>query len=145
MKRFKKVMRVAGWLGFALVAVGLLAAFNLGSLVTFAMTPGVAFEAEAPPPAPDHASPGNWSALPERDDSADRAPTGAAAVDQLRVGVDVFCPLSARVLSSLPRSSTAALRASGTVSARRGHPTDACSCCRAWSVARYAGSLLARS
>ena len=24
MKRFKKVMRVAGWLGFALVAVGLL-------------------------------------------------------------------------------------------------------------------------
>ena len=90
MSRFKKVMRVARWLGFALVVLGLLAAFNLGPLVTFAMTPSVTFDGEAPPPAPDYASPGSWSALPERSDSADRAPTGAAAVDQRHAGVDVF-------------------------------------------------------
>lgn len=90
MRRSKKVLRVAGWIGLALAAVGLIVALNLGPLVRFAMTPGVAFDAEAPPPAPDYASPGSWSALPERDDLADRPPVGAAAVDQLRAGVDVF-------------------------------------------------------
>ena len=83
-------MRVAGWLGLTLVALVLVAALNVGPLVTFAMTPSVAFNDEAPPPAPAYASPGSWSALPERNDSADRAPTGAAVADQRRASVDVF-------------------------------------------------------
>ncbi len=90
MGRKKNGKRVAGWLGLCLVAVALLAGFNIGRIVTFAMTPSVTFDAQSPPPAPDYASPGSWSALPEREDSADRAPTGAAAVDQLRASVDVF-------------------------------------------------------
>src|SRR6185369_9051756 len=57
---------------------------------TWAMTPRVTFDLETPPPPPDYAKPGNWSALPERDDSADRAPTGAGTVDQLHTSVDVF-------------------------------------------------------
>lgn len=90
MSRLKKVMRVAGRLGLALVAVGLLAVFNLGPLTNYAMTPGAPFDLETPPLPPDYARPGNWSALPERNDSADRAPTGTDAVDQVRASVDVF-------------------------------------------------------
>lgn len=90
MGRLKKGLRIARWIGLALVALGLLAAFNLGPIATFAMTPSVAFDAETPPPAPDYASPGSWSALPEREDLADRAPTGAPAIDPRHADADVF-------------------------------------------------------
>jgi len=68
----------------------LLAWLNLGAIVTWSLTPGTAFVDETPPPAPDYADPGNWSALPEREDLADRAPAGASAVDQRTAPVDVF-------------------------------------------------------
>lgn len=87
---FKKMMRIASWVGLALVAAGLLAAFNIGRLVTLAMTPRVGFDAQPPPSSPDYTSPKSWSALPERDDSADRTPAGTDAIDQLRASVDVF-------------------------------------------------------
>jgi hypothetical protein len=90
MSRVEKVFRVAILIGLALVTAGVLVAANLGRLATFAMTPRVAFEAEVPPSAPDYANPGSWSALPERDDLADRVPTGSAAFDQARAEVDVF-------------------------------------------------------
>ena len=64
MGRKKNGKRVAGWLGLCLVTVALLAGFNIGRIVTFAMTPSVTFDAQSPPPAPDYASPGSWSALP---------------------------------------------------------------------------------
>lgn len=90
MSRFQKVRRVAGRVGLVLVAVGLLVALNVGRIVRFAMTPGVAFDKEAPPTAPDYARSESWSALPDRDDLADRAPVGATAVDPLQADVDVF-------------------------------------------------------
>jgi len=90
MSRWKKAVRLVCWVGLAVVAAGLLIALNLGALVRFAMTPGVPFDAETSPPAPDYASPLHWSALPEREDSADRSPTGAPSVDQLHAAVDVF-------------------------------------------------------
>jgi hypothetical protein len=90
MSRLRKGLRVVRWLGLALVALGLIAALNLGCLVSLMMTPGAAFDAETPPPAPDYASPASWSALPELDDLADRAPAGAAAVDPHHASVDVF-------------------------------------------------------
>ena len=45
---------------------------------------------DATVPAPDYADPGSWSALPEREDLADRAPGGTQAVDQRIAPVDVF-------------------------------------------------------
>lgn len=90
MSRLKKALRVARCLGLVLVALGLLVILNIGRLVNYAMTPGVAFDAQPPPAAPDYADQASWSALPERDDLADRAPDGHPAVDQLRADVDVF-------------------------------------------------------
>lgn len=90
MGHIKKVKCIAGCLGLALIAVGLFSACNIGRVVTFSMTPSMAFDAQVPPPAPDYESPESWSALPERDDSADRAPIGAVSIDQLHAGVDVF-------------------------------------------------------
>lgn len=80
---------VRGGLG-ALLAVVVLAALNLASIVDHTMTPDVPFAAETPPPAPDYANPSSWSALPEREDLADRAPTGSPAVDQRGAPADVF-------------------------------------------------------
>lgn len=90
MKLFKRLAWVALWIGLLFVIVGAAAAMNLGALVTYMMTPGVAFEAEVPPPAPDYSDPASWSALPERDDFGDLAPEGAPAVDQRRAAADVF-------------------------------------------------------
>lgn len=90
MSRFAEARRVAARVGLAFVVLVLLAALNVGRLASCAMTPRVAFDAEIPPPAPDYGSSAEWSALPDRDDLADRAPTGADAVDQLRAPVDVF-------------------------------------------------------
>jgi len=73
-------------LGLAVAALGGIAALNVGGLVRLAMAPGVPFDAEPPPPAPDYADPESWSALPERDDAADAAPAGAPVVDQRRAG-----------------------------------------------------------
>lgn len=79
-------------LGVALVLVAIvaIAAWRIGALVRFTMTPRVLFEAEAPPPAPDYADPRSWSALPDRDDAGDAAPPGSPAVDQRRAPADVF-------------------------------------------------------
>jgi len=68
----------------------LLVVLSLGALVTWMLTPSTEFADETPPPAPDYAAPGSWSALPEREDLADRAPEGALAVDQSTAPADVF-------------------------------------------------------
>ncbi|AKT42067.1 DUF3089 domain-containing protein [Chondromyces crocatus] len=90
MKWSKRARRIA--LG---VVIGILASVTLlvlfiGPLVQSMMTPSTAFAATTPPPPPDYADPATWSALPERVDSADRAPTGATAIDQASAEVDVF-------------------------------------------------------
>ncbi len=54
------------------------------------MTPDAPFGAQEPPPAPDSAAPGAWSARPELDDLADRAPPGLAAVAPEAARMDVF-------------------------------------------------------
>lgn len=82
--------KVALGVALALIAAVVLVAINLGAIVDRAMTPDVAFAAETPPPAPDYAMPASWSALPERVDLADRAPTGSPAVDPRRAPADVF-------------------------------------------------------
>jgi hypothetical protein len=55
-----------------------------------AMTPRGAWSDEAPPPPPDYADDGAWSALPGRDDAGDPVPTGTVAADQLAAPADVF-------------------------------------------------------
>lgn len=90
MSRIKKALRVARWSVLGLGALGLLVALNLERLVGYAMTPGAPFDAQSPPPAPDYADPASWSALPEREDLADRAPKGHPAVDQRHADADVF-------------------------------------------------------
>ncbi|MGK3961750.1 hypothetical protein WMF38_52675 [Sorangium sp. So ce118] len=84
----KKPARLALKAALGVVAVVVLAALNLGTLVRLAMAPGAPFDAGAPPPAPDYADPRSWSALPERDDAGDLWPTGAPAVDQRRAAAD---------------------------------------------------------
>ncbi|EYF05561.1 DUF3089 domain-containing protein [Chondromyces apiculatus] len=90
MSRWKKVGRVAGWVGLGVVGLGVLAAWNIDGLVRFAITPRDPFDAGATPPAPDYADARSWSALPEREDFADRAPTGSPAMDSRQAGTDVF-------------------------------------------------------
>jgi hypothetical protein len=82
--------RVLIWIAIALAALVVVVAWNLGPIATFAMTPSAAFDAETPPPAPDYADDANWSALPGHVDLADRAPTGATAIDPRQADVDVF-------------------------------------------------------
>lgn len=55
-----------------------------------AMTPRGPWSDEAPPPPPDYADDGAWSALPGRDDAGDPVPTGTVAADQLTAPADVF-------------------------------------------------------
>ena len=87
MSRSRKVAR---WVALALIATVVLVAINLGAIVDRAMTPDLAFAAETPPPAPDYAMSASWSALPERVDLADRAPSGSPAVDPRLASADVF-------------------------------------------------------
>ena len=82
--------KLALGVGLAALAAGFLVGSNLGALVTLAMTPRAPFAAETPPPAPDYADPASWSALPEREDLADRVPPGEPAVDPRRASADVF-------------------------------------------------------
>lgn len=63
---------------------------SLGRLVTCALTPGAAFADETPPAAPDYTDPTRWSALPEREDLADRSPQGTTTVDPRSAAADVF-------------------------------------------------------
>lgn len=80
---------IAG-IAFTLVAgLGLLVA-NIGPLVDRMMTPTEPFAAQTPPPAPDYADASAWSALPDREDAGDPAPTGVAPADQTHAPVDVF-------------------------------------------------------
>lgn len=90
MGRRRTVVRVACWAGLVVAVAALLVAWNIGVLVRFAMAPGVPFDAEAPPSAPDYADPRSWSALPERDDLADRFPPGSPAIDPGQAFADVF-------------------------------------------------------
>lgn len=90
MGRSRAVVRVACWVALIVAVVALLVAWNIGALVRHAMTPGVPFDAEAPPSAPDYADARCWSALPERDDLADRFPPGSPAVDPRQAVADVF-------------------------------------------------------
>jgi hypothetical protein len=90
MRRRRTAARIALFTGLVMVVAGVLVALNIGTLVRLSMTPGVPFDAETPPPAPDYTDAASWSALPERDDLADRIPTGAPAADQLRARADVF-------------------------------------------------------
>ncbi len=83
-------LRVAGWIGLGGVVIGGALFLNLGRLVRLASSPRGPFAAQGPPAPPDYTDPGSWSALPERDDLADRSPTGAPAVDQRRAPADVF-------------------------------------------------------
>ena len=90
MSRWRKVARFACWAGLVVVLAGLLVGWNIGALVRLAMAPGAPFALETSPPAPDYADPRSWSALPERDDLADRSPAGTPAVDPRYASADVF-------------------------------------------------------
>lgn len=80
-------VRIALGVVAALVA-GL--ALGFGALVDWAMTPSGAFDASTAPAAPDYAADAAWSALPGREDLADRAPPGSPAVAPAEAKADVF-------------------------------------------------------
>jgi hypothetical protein len=82
--------KLALGVGLAAALAGLLVGWNLGALVSLALTPRAPFAAEIPPPPPDYADPASWSALPEREDLADRVPPGEPAVAPRRAPADVF-------------------------------------------------------
>ena len=90
MSRDQKVRRVVRGVGVIVLVTLVLVALNLGRVAEFAMTPRVAFAAQSPPPAPNYDDPANWSALPDRADSADQAPSGDPAIDARAAPVDVF-------------------------------------------------------
>ncbi len=54
------------------------------------LQPQHAFSQEAPPAAPDYASPASWAALPERQDDADVVPDASVLDAQASAAVDVF-------------------------------------------------------
>lgn len=72
----------------ALTAVGTAVFFE--QLVIMAMDPGVPFDANAAPRAPEYTHPDAWSALPARDDAADAALPELPAGNQATAPVDVF-------------------------------------------------------
>jgi hypothetical protein len=85
-----RTRRILGGLG-ALTAGALIALFmNLGRVVDRAMTPGAAFDPSRAPPPPDYRDDAQWSALPARDDLADRNPRGVPGVDPRTARADVF-------------------------------------------------------
>jgi hypothetical protein len=59
-------------------------------LVIMVMDPGVPFDANAAPRAPDYENPDAWSAVPARDDAADAALPELPARNQATAPVDVF-------------------------------------------------------
>lgn len=74
----------------ALVLGALGVVFGFRPLVERVMTPSAPFDEALTPPPPDYDDAASWSALPEREDAADAAPEGHAAVDQRTARVDVF-------------------------------------------------------
>jgi hypothetical protein len=90
MSRFARARRIVLWASLVVLVVLVLIALNLGRVSEFVMTPRVAFSAQTAPPEPDYGNPANWSALPERVDSADQAPPGDPALDARAAPVDVF-------------------------------------------------------
>lgn len=80
----------AGALASVLIALVCVTWSNLGALVLFVVTPGVAFTDEVPPQAPDYRDAASWSALPDRDDAGDLAPIGSPAAAQAGAPADVF-------------------------------------------------------
>jgi len=90
MSKWKKVGMVALGASLGLIVPAVVVSFQIDRIVRIMMTPAVAFDAESPPPAPDYASPTAWSALPDRDDLADRSPPGSRSVDPRLAPADVF-------------------------------------------------------
>jgi hypothetical protein len=83
-------MRRAGCVGLGVLAVagGWAVVHNLAAIVLWGMTPSEAFDAHAPPAAPDYADGAAWTALPDRDDAADAVPVGGALA--VNPAADVF-------------------------------------------------------
>jgi hypothetical protein len=93
------------WSLGALTAAALAAlVWNLGRVVDRAMTPGAAFDPTRAPPPPDFRDDAQWSALPARDDLADRNPRGVTGVDPRTAPADVFYVHPTSSIS--PRSGT---------------------------------------
>lgn len=90
MTRARKILLGVTFFLLSLAALLALAWWQLGALVLWAVTPELPFDARAAPPAPDYADPAAWSALPDRDDAGDLAPTGHPAIDQEAAPADVF-------------------------------------------------------
>ncbi len=90
MRRWSTGAKLAagGWLGLTVAL--LLTAWNVGTVVRWAMTPKGAFSGEAPPSAPHYLDAREWSALPEREDLSDRDPSGWRGVDPWLARADVF-------------------------------------------------------
>src|SRR5262249_41689870 len=68
----------------------LLAAASFDAIVLWCMTPHVPFDVTAAPRAPDYDAPSAWSALPDRDDTADVYLPELPATNQTTAPVDVF-------------------------------------------------------
>lgn len=82
----KKRWAAAGALAAGVVAAGVW----FDALVVAVLTPRVAFDRSAVPPAPDYRDPAAWGALPDRVDAADGTVVGLAGGDQGAAPVDVF-------------------------------------------------------
>ncbi|MBX3199911.1 MAG: DUF3089 domain-containing protein [Labilithrix sp.] len=91
-------MKRRGWIGlrvvgFTVLGLGILLAIAVAALeplVDWLITPGRAFDASVAPPPPRYEDAASWSALPDREDSADVAPLGSAAIDPRAADVDAF-------------------------------------------------------
>lgn len=89
-RRQARLLRFSLGILLGVVALLIVAALNLGSLVKFAMSPSGGFDAQSAPPAPDYSDPASWSALPDREDFGDASPVGFPPVDQREAPADVF-------------------------------------------------------
>jgi hypothetical protein len=84
----RALLGLAVTLGVLLLLLG--AALATMDRWLFAVLDPGAFDPGATPPAPDHAEPSAWAALPELDDGADVALAELPAIDQLQAPADVF-------------------------------------------------------
>lgn len=85
-----RVFRTVGFSVLGMVALLALAFVNLEPLVDWSMTPRAAFDERVAPPPPRYEDDASWSALPGREDTADRVPAGTEPVDPRTGSVDVF-------------------------------------------------------
>lgn len=86
----RTLLRVSLGLVGVLAVVAVLVGMNLRAVVRWSMTPRVAFDVDASPAAPDYGDDAAWSALPTREDLADRAPRGLSAIAAAEATADVF-------------------------------------------------------